>query len=91
MVSGPEAIAFKNQECPERQPDMGALRLGLAALAPLHVRDLFQAPVVLLDLPTCLGKLQPPQFLHLQIVGGPVLHRAIFGNDQEHLHHLIVL
>ena len=53
-------MAFKNQECPKRQPDMGALRLSLAALAPLHVRELFQAPVVLLDLPTCLGKLQSP-------------------------------
>ncbi len=70
---------------------MGALRLGLAALAPLHVRDLFQAPVVLLDLPTCLGKLQPPQFIHLQIVGGPVLRRTVLGNDPEHLHHPIVL
>jgi hypothetical protein len=33
--------------------------------------------VVLLDLPVCLGKLQPPQFIHPQIVGGPVLRRAV--------------
>jgi hypothetical protein len=70
--TGPEAIAFKNQECPERQPDMGALCLGLATLTPLHLRDLFQAPVVLLDLSTCLGKFQPHQFIHLQIVSGAV-------------------
>ena len=56
---------------------MGALRIGLAALASLHVRDLLQAPVVLLDLPICLGKLQSLQFIHLQIVGGPVLRRTV--------------
>ena len=70
---------------------MGALLLGLTALAPLHVRDLLQAPVVLLDLPTCLGKLQPPQFIHLQIVGGPVLRRTVLGNDPEHPYYPIVL
>ena len=59
---------------------MGALRLGLAALAPLHVRDLLQAPVVLLNLPARLGKLQPPQFIHLQLVGGPVLRLTVLGN-----------
>ena len=70
---------------------MGALRLGLEALTPLHVRDLLQAQVILLDLPTCLGKFQPPQFIHLQIVGGPVLRRTVLGNDPKHLQHAKVI
>ena len=53
--------------------------------APLHIRDLLQAPVALLDLPTRLGKLQPPQLIHLQFVAGPVLRRTVLGNDPEHL------
>ena len=70
---------------------MGALCLGLAALTPLHVRDLLQTPVVLLDLPTRLGKLQPSLFFHLHIVDGSVLRRTVLGNDPEHLHHPVVL
>ena len=45
------------------------------SLAPGRLPEkssLFQAPVVLLDLSTCLGKFQPHQFIHLQIVGGAV-------------------
>ena len=70
---------------------MGALCLGLAALATLHIRDLLQAPVVLLDLPTRLGKFQPPQFIHFQFVGSPVLRSTVLGHEPEHLHHAIVL
>ena len=70
---------------------MEALRPGLAVLASLHVRDLLQAPVVLLNLPTCLGKLQPHQFIHPQIVGDSVLRSTVLGNDPEPLHHAIVL
>ena len=40
VVAGSEAIAFKNQERPECQAYMGALRLRLAALAAFHIRDL---------------------------------------------------
>ena len=47
--------------------------------------------MVLLDFPARLGKLQPFQFIHLQIVGSPVLRRTVLGNDPEHLHHPIVL
>ena len=47
--------------------------MGLPALAAFHIRYLLQATVVLLDFPTCLGKLQPSQFIYLQIVGCPVL------------------
>ena len=91
VVSGLEAKEFKNQEGPEGQSDMGTLRLGLPALATLHIRDLLQSPVILLDLPTRLGKPQTPQVIHLQIVGGPVLRRTVLGNDPEHFHHPIIL
>jgi hypothetical protein len=46
VVSGPEAKAFKNQQGSEGQSDMGTLRLGLPALATLHIRDLLQALVI---------------------------------------------
>ena len=91
VVAGSEAIAFKNQERPERQADMRALCLRLSALAALYIRYLLQAPMILLDFPTRFGKLQPSQFIHLQIVGSPVLRRTVLGNDPEHLHHPIVL
>ena len=70
---------------------MRAPCMGLPALAAFHIRDPLQGPVVLLDLPTRFGKLQPPQFIHLQIVSSSVLPRTVFGNDPEHLHHAIVL
>ena len=50
---------------------MRGLRMGLPALAAFHIRDILQASVVLLDLPTRLGKLQPSQFIPLRIVGSP--------------------
>ena len=65
--------------------------MSLPALAAFHIRYLLQAPAIFLDLLTRLGKLKPAQFIHLQIVGGPVLRRIVLGNDPKHLHQPIVL
>ncbi len=47
--------------------------------------------MVLLDLPTHLGNLQPSGVIHLQIVGSLLLRRTVLGNDPKHLQHAIVL
>ena len=60
---------------------MLALRMGFPSLAGFNNPDLLQAPVVLFDLLTRLGKLQQSQFIHLQIVDSLVLCRTNLGND----------
>ena len=65
--------------------------MALPALAVFHIRYMLQASVVIFDLPTRLGKLQPSQFIHRRIVSSPVLRRTVLGNDPKHLNHAIVL
>ena len=55
--------------------------MGFPSLAGFHNPDLLQAPMVLFDLSTRLGKLQQSQFIHFQIVDSLVLCRTNLGND----------
>ena len=79
------------QECAQRQPDVVALRFRRAALASFDSGTLFDAAMVMLDGPTEFGELQPGQFVHAQVVGGPVRNVAVWGDYPEYLHQPITL
>src|SRR5262249_50582576 len=78
-------MPLQTPECPDRQPDVVALRPALPLLAPLHPAVLLQTPVVLLDPPGQLPIPQPTQLVHRQVVGDPVLRVAVAGDDPERL------
>src|SRR5215211_2012879 len=86
-----EAVALQAQERPQRQPDVVALRLARACLAPLHLDALFDPPVIALDRPAVLAVLLPAHLAHGQIAGRPVRNVAVGGDYLEYLDQAVAL
>jgi hypothetical protein len=76
-------MVLQTQECPDRQPDVVALRPGGPDLSPFHTAALLQAPVIVLDPPALLGVGQSGQLIHLQVVRRPVFNVPVSGDDLE--------
>lgn len=62
---------------------MVALGAGQAGLGLFEATELLDAPMVGFDLPGKFGKTQAREFVHVQVVGGPVFNVAVCGNELE--------
>lgn len=63
---------------------MVALAIGGAELAAFDAGELFESAVILLDGPGEFGESQSMEFVHAEVVGGPMCRVAVWGNDPKH-------
>ena len=60
-------------------------------LSPFSSTTLFESPMVLLNCPGELGKLQPLEFTQVEVIGRPVINVTVWGDDLEDFDESITL
>src|SRR6476646_11073568 len=74
------AVLLQAQKCPDRHPDVIALRPRPPHHRPLDPPPLLASPMVHLDPPRLLRIAQPGQLVHLLLVGRPMFRLTVWGD-----------
>jgi hypothetical protein len=85
-ATGTHVVRLQTQKSADRQANVITLRLGLAMLALLNPRVLFQAAMVRLDLLGYFGLICALVWRHVQATGGPVFSVAVSADCPKHFH-----
>src|SRR5260370_15876606 len=80
-----EAVELQSQESTQGQTDVVALRLARPRGTALHLRALFDPPMIGLYRPAVLRVLLPSHLRHRQFARGPVGNVAVWGDYLVHL------
>src|SRR5262245_15074669 len=78
-----ETEGFQAQESAQSQANVIPLGASEASLRLFEATKLLQAAMVGFDLPSILGKAQAGEFVHLQVIGCPVVNVAVCGDHLE--------
>jgi len=76
-------MRLQTQEGPQAQADVVALGARGANLGTFDATELLNAAMVVFDSPGITGPAYPHRGTHLEVVAGPSLNVAVWGNDLE--------
>src|SRR5262245_14070722 len=79
-----ETEGFQAEESAQSQPDVVTLGAGKASLGLFEATKLFDAAMVGFDVPGILGKAQASEFMHVQVIGRPVVNVPVCGDNLEY-------